>query len=139
MEHGPIKRYYTRWLNIIIFCLIGIFGLDLLYLAFFVTDSQTVQQLRSLMFFVGPVLFLFGVGSAFGHWRSGYAFYRKSKVFPEDATLWKEVDNGLVIITHNWAKHIFVDAKKVKERGYIKMTTQYNRKKEIVDWTLLGY
>lgn len=135
MEHEPLKRYWTRWPGIIGLFLIGLLGCALLYMLYSL-DKTHFEDLSAMLWFCGSIFILFGfVGSAL-HYFDGATSYLESKVFLKDLDDFKKFDNGIMVSLNGVGKLYAYPYhyKKIEERGYIKILTQFNRKGERKSW-----
>jgi len=134
MEHGPIKYMWMRPLSIIGLFAIGCFGTLLSYFAY----TDVYKELNQLLWAAGLLFILFGFGVGIGHYFNGFTYYRNSICKLEELGIFTQYDNGILVVIDNRAKLITLNYKKIVDRGYVKLHSDFDRKKKLKQWFFLN-
>jgi len=132
MEHGPLKYYWPRWLSITGLSCIGCLGLVCLYWAWF---SESVPEGDAWFVVVLGCFFgIMGLLSSTYTFFNGVAYTRKSTMSFDELDSYAKHSNGLLVVYNDFAKIIYFNNEEIFKRGYVKVLTQWNRKKKLLLW-----
>ena len=134
MEHDPLKFFTPRWSQIIGLTAIGCFGLLMLYWSTFGDNPIKNADGDLFLRIFGGMFILFGFLSATVTFFIGVTYTRLTKCPLEELNYYKQHSNGLMVSLGNYAKLLTYKHEKLVERGYIKLVTNFNRKKEYMTW-----
>lgn len=129
MEHGPLKYVWTRWPVIICMLFIGFFGLYSLAV-------PGVNDIGILFIMIKVVVTTVAFSAAITRYTKGVAYQRETRILLNELDTFEEFENGLIVATGGMAKHIVYNCEKIQERGYIKVNTNYDRKKKAISWRI---
>jgi len=133
MELGKIKYVWYRPLALLWLFAVSCMGAVILYVAFF-TDNPNVDELFPMLHVLGFIFLVFGIGFCIEHYYNGIAYIQKGKTSLNELDQFVEYGNGLLIVFENHAKLLTYQHKKILDRGYVKITKEFDRHKKSKKW-----
>ena len=133
MELGKIKYIWFRPLALFFLFAVACMGAVLLYIAFTTINPKHVE-LFPLLHVSGFIFSIFGIGIGIEHYYNGIAYIQKGKVSLNELNQFVEYNNGLLIVFEGHAKLLTYQHKKILDRGYVKITKEFDRHKESKNW-----
>jgi len=133
MELGKLKYIWHRPIALLFLFATACMGLFLLYVSF-LSDFDPTNGLFPMLHFVGFVFSGFGIIGGIVHYRYGIAYIQKGKVSLNELNQFVEYSNGLLIVFENYAKLLTYEHKKILDRGYVKITREFDRHKKSKRW-----
>ena len=89
-----------------------------------------LKFLTMVFLFAGPVMLV-------TTFKGGTAYTQISKCSLDELDSFAVYDNGLVVVYENFAE-LFTDRhERILKRGYVRIHSNFNRKKERIDWDVL--
>lgn len=133
MELGKLKYIWFRPIALLFLFVVTCMGLWLLYVSFF-TDFDAVGGLFPALHIAGTIFTGFGIIFGIQQYIEGITYVQKGKVSLNELNQFVEYGNGLLIVFENHAKLLTYQHKKILDRGYVKITKEFDRHKESKNW-----
>ena len=133
MELGKLRYIWFRPIALLFFFVVACLGSWLLYVTFF-TNFDPGTGLFPALHIVGFIFTGFGIIFGIEHYIKGITYTQKGKVSLNELSQFVEYGNGLLIVFENHAKLLTYQHKKILDRGYVKITKEFDRHKKSKRW-----